>query len=332
MTTIFDKLTDLFDPGPGYVPSSNPLDYLASTRIGRFFLTLTKYFMRLFGMLMIATALVLMSGVGYVYFSVIVFLLGGDSRLMQAFLIALGVVLGFNVYFNYISCCRVDPGSVPREWLDRIDRIEVENLKSRENRTVKGKKWSKYCNKCEKPKPPRAHHCHICDMCVLRMDHHCPWLSSCVGYNNHRYFVLFLFYLWSCCLLLTSFLGSVAMDWWPVDNDLWYEYHSYLSFIMVLCFSLGITLFGFTAWHVYLVVTNQTTIEFQFNKLKQFSIDKYDSSLPVNEYDVGIRRNVEQIFGHGAVWSYVMPTLKKPPLNGVDWPTVESLFQNADRV
>ena len=42
-------------------------------------------------------------------------------------------------------------------------------------------------------KPPRAHHCRRCARCCLKMDHHCIWLSKCVGYSNQASFLVFLF-------------------------------------------------------------------------------------------------------------------------------------------
>ena len=38
------------------------------------------------------------------------------------------------------------------------------------------------------------------------MDHHCPWLGNTIGFENHKFFYLFLFYTNAAC----SFLGAWA--------------------------------------------------------------------------------------------------------------------------
>lgn len=61
----------------------------------------------------------------------------------------------------------------------------------------------KFCNTCYIFRPPRATHCYECNMCVERFDHHCPWIGSCVGKGNYRYFFGYLVSL-ACMLILTA--------------------------------------------------------------------------------------------------------------------------------
>lgn len=63
----------------------------------------------------------------------------------------------------------------------------------------RARKW--WCQRCNTYKPKQTHHCSTCRCCVLEMDHHCPWVNNCVGWRNHKYFLLFVVYAWLACLL-----------------------------------------------------------------------------------------------------------------------------------
>eukprot|EP00826_Nyctotherus_ovalis_P059933 TRINITY_DN8379_c0_g1_i2.p1 TRINITY_DN8379_c0_g1~~TRINITY_DN8379_c0_g1_i2.p1 ORF type:complete len:206 (+),score=20.87 TRINITY_DN8379_c0_g1_i2:408-1025(+) len=89
--------------------------------------------------------------------------------------------------------------------------------------TMQTPKSKQYCKKCRRHKPPRTHHCGQCDRCIVRMDHHCPWLGNCVGFDNHKYFFLFLCYYslftvyTATCLAVTLVKAKQVRLIWSVD-------------------------------------------------------------------------------------------------------------------
>ncbi|EOD40405.1 hypothetical protein EMIHUDRAFT_428789 [Emiliania huxleyi CCMP1516] len=49
-----------------------------------------------------------------------------------------------------------------------------------------------YCYLCEVGVAKRTRHCRRCDKCVAIFDHHCPWVNTCIGEGNYRYFLAML--------------------------------------------------------------------------------------------------------------------------------------------
>jgi hypothetical protein len=66
------------------------------------------------------------------------------------------------------------------------------------------------CGFCLHRKPNRTHHCSQCKACVMKLDHHCFVLSSCIGAGNYKPFFLTLFYVNILNIyVLTSSLSSL---------------------------------------------------------------------------------------------------------------------------
>jgi len=74
-------------------------------------------------------------------------------------------------------------------------------------RRLEEMKESKYCYSCMTWKLGYSgvKHCAICDRCLIKFDHHCPWISNCVGIHNRNWLLA-----WIGTLLLLNTLLCVA--------------------------------------------------------------------------------------------------------------------------
>eukprot|EP00043_Microstomoeca_roanoka_P019436 m.218702 g.218702 ORF g.218702 m.218702 type:complete len:338 (-) comp16994_c3_seq6:80-1093(-) len=169
-----------------------------------------------------------------------------------------------NIVYNYFMVTVTNPGHPPQMPLNDmgVNRQEGES----------------FCKKCQSVKPARAHHCRVCGRCVLKMDHHCPWVHNCIGFRNHRYFFLFMAFLWVGCVYVAwvcSELFFLRYNYSHKPHSLSLEdkirahrllQQGYLGSIMTFSFimtvAVSIALGGLLAWHIYLVSAGMTTIEF----------------------------------------------------------------------
>ncbi|CCH43275.1 Palmitoyltransferase PFA3 [Wickerhamomyces ciferrii] len=195
---------------------------------------------------------------------------------------------------------------------DQIDQTPPDFL-IKNSLMIKSNGKFRYCDKCQVWKPDRCHHCSSCNKCWLKMDHHCPWFATCIGFKNQKSFVQFL-------------VNTVIFGWYAllISGFKLYQFfynenykEEYLSFniviLAVLGLTIGIAVGLFTAITIYFVSQNLTTIEYydytRYRNNLEIANDSYYqySKKPSakdlgNAYNLGsITKNFQTVLGE--TWS-----------------------------
>ncbi|CDJ65838.1 zinc finger DHHC domain-containing protein, putative [Eimeria necatrix] len=178
----------------------------------------------------------------------------------------------------------VRPGT-PNE----TDEDALETHTAAETKSSGGLRVCKWCGVC---KPDRTHHCRVCRCCILRMDHHCPWLANCVGWGNHKYFMLLLLYGTLTCLFVG---GTMIESLVRVVGEPKTDFGELFALLLgsILDLFLFAVLFLFGLFHLYLLAKGMTTIEFCEKRLR-----RTDAQPPADIWNLGFWRNFNEVFGY----------------------------------
>mgnify|MGYP006090609637 CR=1 FL=1 len=201
----------------------------------------------------------------------------------------------FLALVSYVRCVLTHPG-VPADNTEEGEKAALETSK-------------RFCRACRVLKPDRAHHCRICNTCILTMDHHCPWVANCVGFQNYKFFYLFVLHGFmgsTIVAVLNLFLRHGDMERAGVKQNSQF----FATFGMIIASAMSVSLGLFTALHSYLIGIETSTIELHMYGCKRFP------------YSHGLYRNVQSKLGES-------PFLWFLPISAV---TREKLEENQSRV
>ncbi|CAL9112169.1 unnamed protein product [Musa textilis] len=204
----------------------------------------------------------------------------------------------------FYRCSRKDPGFINRNVRDAQSLRDDEPLLKTDlnHPALLAGNWSQLCATCKIVRPVRAKHCSTCDRCVEQFDHHCPWVSNCIGKRNKWDFFMFLI-LEVSAMIITGLvtITRIVKDPSPPSFGGWLshnasEHPGAISFL-IMDFFLFFGVAVLTAVQASQISRNITTNEMA--NAMRYSYLRGPGGRFRNPYDHGIRKNCSDFFIKG---------------------------------
>lgn len=110
-----------------------------------------------------------------------------------------------------------------------------------------------------------------------------------MGFSNYKFFLLFLSYSMVYCVFISASVFRYFINFWVGDLPNGpAKFH--VLFLMFVALMFLVSLMFLLGYHCWLVVQNRSTLE-------AFSAPVFPTGPDRNGFNVGIRRNLQQVFG-----------------------------------